>query len=94
MGHHHDFSWSYREFHGERPMRVGIGGPVGSGKTAMIKELATVLKERFQIGVITNDIYTKEDGEFLKKRGYSQIIILLVSKRVDVLIRPFEKTFP
>lgn len=69
MGHHHDFSWSYREFHGERPMRVGIGGPVGSGKTAMIKELATVLKERFQIGVITNDIYTKEDGEFLKKTG-------------------------
>lgn len=69
MGHHHDFSWSYRKFHGGRPMRVGIGGPVGSGKTALVKELAEVLKERFQIGVITNDIYTKEDGEFLRKTG-------------------------
>ena len=45
-------------------MRIGIGGPVGSGKTALVQALAAALKERFQIGVITNDIYTKEDGEF------------------------------
>jgi urease accessory protein len=69
MGHHHDFSWSYQEFQGDRPMRIGIGGPVGSGKTALVKALASALKERYQIGVITNDIYTKEDGEFLKKSG-------------------------
>jgi urease accessory protein len=67
--HSHDFSWSYQEFQGDRPMRIGIGGPVGSGKTALVKALTSSLKERFQIGVITNDIYTKEDGEFLKKSG-------------------------
>ena len=48
-------------------MRIGIGGPVGSGKTALIQALAAALKGRYRVGVITNDIYTKEDGEFLKK---------------------------
>ena len=48
MGHHHDFSWSYQEFQGDRPMRIGIGGPVGSGKTALIQALAAALKERYQ----------------------------------------------
>ena len=69
MGHHHDFNWNYQEFKGERPMRIGIGGPVGSGKTALVQSLASVLKESYQVGVITNDIYTKEDGEFLIKSG-------------------------
>ena len=69
MGHHHDFNWNYQEFEGDRPMRIGIGGPVGSGKTALIQALAAALKERYRVGVITNDIYTKEDGEFLKKSG-------------------------
>ena len=69
MGHYHDFNWNYQEFKGDRPMRIGIGGPVGSGKTALVQALAAALKERFQVGVITNDIYTKEDGEFLKKSG-------------------------
>lgn len=69
MGHHHDFSWSHQKFKGDRPMRVGIGGPVGSGKTALVRALAESLKDRYQIGVITNDIFTKEDGEFLRKTG-------------------------
>ncbi|HVH96011.1 MAG TPA: GTP-binding protein, partial [Bacillus sp. (in: firmicutes)] len=69
MGHHHDFSWSHQKFQGDRPMRVGIGGPVGSGKTALVRALAESLKDRYQIGVITNDIFTKEDGEFLRKTG-------------------------
>lgn len=69
MGHHHDFNWDYQEFKGDRPMRIGIGGPVGSGKTALVQRLASVLKESYQVGVITNDIYTKEDGEFLMKSG-------------------------
>jgi urease accessory protein len=69
MGHHHDFNWDYQEFKGDRPMRIGIGGPVGSGKTALVQRLASVLKERYHVGVITNDIYTKEDGEFLIKSG-------------------------
>lgn len=69
MGHHHDFSWSYNEFKEDRPMRIGIGGPVGSGKTALVKSLSEVLKEQYQIGVITNDIFTKEDADFIKKSG-------------------------
>ena len=45
-------------------LRVGIGGPVGSGKTALVRQLCLHLRERFSIGVITNDIYTREDAEF------------------------------
>ncbi len=46
-------------------LRVGIGGPVGSGKTALLKCLCAELKDRFNIAVVTNDIYTKEDAQFL-----------------------------
>lgn len=46
-------------------LRLGIGGPVGSGKTALVKTLCEQLKERFHLAVITNDIYTREDAEFL-----------------------------
>ncbi len=46
-------------------LRVGIGGPVGSGKTALVRQLCLSLRERYSIGVITNDIYTREDAEFL-----------------------------
>ncbi|GAB3369144.1 urease accessory protein UreG [Spongiibacter taiwanensis] len=46
-------------------LRLGIGGPVGSGKTALVKCLCAKLKDRFNIAVITNDIYTREDAEFL-----------------------------
>ncbi|HMU67968.1 MAG TPA: GTP-binding protein, partial [Cellvibrionaceae bacterium] len=47
------------------PLRLGIGGPVGSGKTALVKTLCGELKDTYHIAVITNDIYTKEDAEFL-----------------------------
>ena len=47
------------------PLRVGIGGPVGSGKTALLDALCKCLRERYQIAVVTNDIYTREDAEFL-----------------------------
>lgn len=46
-------------------LRLGIGGPVGSGKTALVKTLCAVLKDKYNIAVITNDIYTREDAEFL-----------------------------
>ena len=49
------------------PLRLGIGGPVGSGKTALVRSLCMELKDRFDIAVITNDIYTREDAEFLLK---------------------------
>jgi urease accessory protein len=47
------------------PLRVGVGGPVGSGKTALLDALCKRLRERYQIAVVTNDIYTREDAEFL-----------------------------
>jgi len=46
-------------------LRLGIGGPVGSGKTALVKTLCAQLKNKYNIAVITNDIYTREDAEFL-----------------------------
>jgi len=46
-------------------LRLGIGGPVGSGKTALVKTLCAEMKDKYQIAVITNDIYTREDADFL-----------------------------
>lgn len=46
-------------------LRVGIGGPVGSGKTALVDALCKNMRDRFEIGVVTNDIYTREDQQFL-----------------------------
>lgn len=51
--------------HAKPALRVGIGGPVGSGKTALVKELCLRLRDVYDLAVITNDIYTKEDAEFL-----------------------------
>ena len=51
------------------PARVGIGGPVGSGKTALADALCKHLRDRFDIAVVTNDIYTKEDANFLVRSG-------------------------
>ncbi|PTW63529.1 urease accessory protein [Breoghania corrubedonensis] len=51
------------------PLRIGIGGPVGSGKTALMDALCKRLRDDFQLAAITNDIYTKEDAEFLTRSG-------------------------
>ena len=51
------------------PLRVGIGGPVGSGKTALMDALCKTLAGRYDIAAITNDIYTREDAEFLTRSG-------------------------
>ena len=51
------------------PLRVGIGGPVGSGKTALTLSLCQRLRDHYNIAVVTNDIYTKEDAEFLTRNG-------------------------
>ncbi len=53
----------------EKPVRIGVGGPVGSGKTALIERLCKTLSPEFSICVVTNDIYTKEDAEFLIRAG-------------------------
>lgn len=51
------------------PLRVGVGGPVGSGKTALMDALCKQFRDRFDTAAITNDIYTKEDAEFLTRAG-------------------------
>jgi urease accessory protein len=50
-----------------RPPRIGVGGPVGSGKTMLCLKLCEKLRERYSLGVVTNDIYTSEDARFLKE---------------------------
>jgi urease accessory protein len=52
-----------------KPLKLGVGGPVGSGKTALVEALCLRLRDRYDLGVITNDIYTKEDAQFLIRRG-------------------------
>ena len=49
------------------PLRVGVGGPVGSGKTALLEVLCRHLRDRYDIAVVTNDIYTREDAEILMR---------------------------
>ena len=50
-------------------LRVGVGGPVGSGKTALLQGLCRNIKDKYNIAVVTNDIYTREDAEFLIRHG-------------------------
>jgi urease accessory protein len=51
------------------PFRIGVAGPVGSGKTALVEVLCKRLRDRYQIAVVTNDIYTQEDAQFLVRAG-------------------------
>jgi urease accessory protein len=51
------------------PFRIGVAGPVGSGKTALVEVLCKRLRDRYQLAVVTNDIYTQEDAEFLVRSG-------------------------
>jgi urease accessory protein len=50
-------------------LRIGVGGPVGSGKTALMDRLCKTLRDKYRLAAITNDIYTKEDAEFLTRSG-------------------------
>jgi urease accessory protein len=52
-----------------KPVKIGIGGPVGSGKTALVESLSRRLRDQLDMAVITNDIYTQEDAQFLIRRG-------------------------
>lgn len=76
--HHHHERWSGPGLFRTRPPRrprsfakraftVGIGGPVGSGKTALVLSLCRKLRDRMRLGVVTNDIFTREDAEFLHR---------------------------
>jgi len=53
----------------DKALRVGIGGPVGSGKTALVESLCKAMRDHYQLAVVTNDIYTQEDAQFLMKHG-------------------------
>lgn len=74
MGEHHDHGHSHG---GGRPTKarevgipvIGVGGPVGSGKTALVEALCRHLRDRYSLAVVTNDIFTREDAEFLTRRG-------------------------
>ena len=52
-----------------KPLRVGIGGPVGTGKTALMDALCKRLRGQYEVAAITNDIYTEEDAQFLIRSG-------------------------
>lgn len=51
------------------PVRLGVGGPVGSGKTALVDALCKRMRDRYELAVVTNDIFTREDMEFLQRSG-------------------------
>ena len=53
----------------KRAVRIGVGGPVGSGKTMLIERLTRKLNDEYNMAVITNDIYTKEDAQFMVKNS-------------------------
>ncbi|QJE96882.1 urease accessory protein UreG [Luteolibacter luteus] len=60
---------SFPDSPAKRPFRLGVGGPVGSGKTMCVLRLSQWLKDELSLAVITNDIYTREDAEFLLREG-------------------------
>lgn len=65
--HQHDHQHGHR--HAERPLRLGVCGPVGTGKSSLIALLCRELSERLSLAVVTNDIYTDEDARFLRSAG-------------------------
>jgi urease accessory protein len=68
-GHFHDRDLPLDRDFKQRAFTVGVGGPVGSGKTALMLQLCRKLRETMNIAAVTNDIFTKEDGEFLTKHN-------------------------
>lgn len=68
-GHFHERDLPLDRDFKKRAFTVGIGGPVGSGKTALMLQICLRLRDRMNIGAVTNDIFTKEDGEFLTRHG-------------------------
>ncbi len=67
--HHHEGSGRPTKAREKAIPVIGVGGPVGSGKTALVEALCRKLRDKYSLGVVTNDIFTKEDAEFLTKRG-------------------------
>ena len=81
----------------KQALRVGIGGPVGSGKTALTLALCQAMREHYEIAVVTNDIYTKEDAEFLTRHNAleaERIIGVETGEGAAVRIPPSARTPP
>src|SRR5260370_31959462 len=68
-GHYHARPAARRRDFSARAFTVGVGGPVGSGKTALLLALCRALRDRLSLAVVTNDIFTREDAEFLVRNG-------------------------
>jgi urease accessory protein len=68
-GVHHDHHHHHSDPPGSRALRVGVGGPVGSGKTTLVGALCTRLRDELSLAVVTNDIFTSEDAEALRAAG-------------------------
>ena len=68
-GFHHDAPVDPAPRKLRLPVRIGIGGPVGSGKTALVERLCKRFRDRYRLAVVTNDIFTREDAEFLIRAG-------------------------
>jgi urease accessory protein len=66
-GHFHERDEPQKRDYTSRAFTIGIGGPVGSGKTALVLALCRALRDTYRLGVVTNDIFTKEDAEFLTR---------------------------
>jgi len=66
---HHVHGWETPIENRVGPLRIGIGGPVGSGKTAVVEQLCRALRDEMSLAVITNDIYTREDAAILTRCG-------------------------
>ncbi len=69
FGNHHHGGWQAPPVPADRALRIGVGGPVGSGKTALVEQLCRRLHPNLSIAVVTNDIYTREDAEILLRSG-------------------------
>lgn len=67
--HPHVQEWYSPTYRGNRPLRVGVAGPVGSGKTALVEKLCWKLQPDLSVAVVTNDIYTREDAQILCNTG-------------------------
>jgi len=75
-----------------RAFRLGIAGPVGSGKTALVDRLSRRLWPKYNLGVVTNDIYAREDAEFLMRQGTLPLMViydLLFRTSAETLWRPY-----
>lgn len=70
-----------------RSFTVGIGGPVGSGKTALVRQLCIRFRDEYNIACVTNDIFTREDAEFLLRNNVSNRAPVVPARAVSVTTR-------